>query len=365
MELFKAIDFIIISQLIVFIVVISKRKQLRWENKLFILLYLGIILYCVLDRIQFAYHKELNEIGFPHLYHSAEPFGFLFTPVLYYYIRSVTQSNFRLKWMQLVHATPFFIALVYLLINYSFLPTATKFEALKEGATIYIPHHQSLFFNIIGFLQYGYLIVGFYLVSRYQKQRKHFVSTIKPYNIKPLYLLLFSYILVFTARTLIYGDSFEKIPVDIDFILYSSAIIFAAYKQPHLFVNSLGRNTPEDKNSKRSKEVNDIKFHMQNKKPYLNPDITLELLAKELDINIRKLSGIINTEFEENFFSFINKYRIEEAKKELSDPDNKSKTILEILYKVGFNNKSAFNRVFKEYTAQTPSEYRKQALKKA
>ena len=63
-----------------------------------------------------------------------------------------------------------------------------------------------------------------------------------------------------------------------------------------------------------------------------------------------------------NFFEFINRYRVEEAKRLLASVDFKDETILELIYKSGFNSPSAFHRFFKRIVGLTPTEYRKQQL---
>jgi AraC-like DNA-binding protein len=60
-----------------------------------------------------------------------------------------------------------------------------------------------------------------------------------------------------------------------------------------------------------------------------------------------------------SYNDFINKYRVEEVKVRFSDPENKNKTVLEIMYETGFYSKSVFNTAFKKFTGMTPSEYRK------
>ncbi len=81
-----------------------------------------------------------------------------------------------------------------------------------------------------------------------------------------------------------------------------------------------------------------------------------------LKVQPRQLSQVINSTFRKNFFDFINQYRIEEARQLFSDPAQASKTILEILYQVGYNSKSAFNTAFKKQTGQTPTQYRKSQI---
>lgn len=98
--------------------------------------------------------------------------------------------------------------------------------------------------------------------------------------------------------------------------------------------------------------------YMENKKPYLNGDLTIENLAKELKMQRHHLTQIINTLLNKNFFNFINEYRVKEAAKQLEN-NNDKKSVLEIAYNSGFNSKSVFNKIFKEYTGKTPSQYRK------
>jgi YesN/AraC family two-component response regulator len=118
--------------------------------------------------------------------------------------------------------------------------------------------------------------------------------------------------------------------------------------------NSQRHEIPKTVNPKTIEELIQL---MEVDKPYLNPDLTLNGLAEKLEISPRELSLMLNSELKLSFFNFVNKYRIKEAEQMLSDKTNK-KTILEILYQVGFNNKSAFNRVFKEFTGFTPTEFR-------
>ena len=98
---------------------------------------------------------------------------------------------------------------------------------------------------------------------------------------------------------------------------------------------------------------------MKSEKPYLDSKLTIHQLAKQLDTNSKYLSKILNTEFEKNFVSFINHYRIEAAKLFLLDEEYRLFTIEAIAEKSGFNSKSAFNTAFKKITQKTPSQFKK------
>jgi len=95
---------------------------------------------------------------------------------------------------------------------------------------------------------------------------------------------------------------------------------------------------------------------MELGKLYRKEDIKLADLASETGLTAHELSEYLNTQVQKNFTSFINYYRIEEAKTLLKDPD---KLVVEIVYQVGFNTRASFNRVFKEELGLTPTEYRK------
>ena len=102
-----------------------------------------------------------------------------------------------------------------------------------------------------------------------------------------------------------------------------------------------------------------LQSYMIEKKPFLNPSITIQKISDDVNIPVRDLSLLINHKLGQHFFDFINKYRIENAMTILNDSKKNKVTILEILYEVGFNSKSSFNTAFKKHTGTTPTEYRK------
>ena len=70
------------------------------------------------------------------------------------------------------------------------------------------------------------------------------------------------------------------------------------------------------------------------------------------------ISQILNMELKQSFWDFVNEYRIDEAKKILSDPGKTDTTMLQVALSVGFNSNVPFNRNFKKLTDKTPSKYR-------
>ena len=96
----------------------------------------------------------------------------------------------------------------------------------------------------------------------------------------------------------------------------------------------------------------------ETKKLYLNPNLDIDLVIKELGTNKKYLYYAINSN-SENFRSFLNRYRIEEAKELIrnSIKNNTSPNFTEIYESTGFNSNVTFYRAFKSVTGLTPKEY--------
>ncbi|MFT3705292.1 MAG: ABC transporter permease [Agriterribacter sp.] len=92
---------------------------------------------------------------------------------------------------------------------------------------------------------------------------------------------------------------------------------------------------------------------------YEDPDLTLSLLAEKLQLTPHELSRIINTAFKKSFSDFINEYRVMEAVRKMQDPAYDNMTLLGIAFEAGFNSKTTFNRIFKQMTGKSPTEYKK------
>ena len=90
-------------------------------------------------------------------------------------------------------------------------------------------------------------------------------------------------------------------------------------------------------------------------------DISLEDVAKEMNISKHYLCSIFKKETGENMSLYINKLRIEKAKQLLLEPDSRIKEIFE---KVGYSNQQYFSKIFKKITGMTIIEYKDTMIKK-
>jgi len=93
-------------------------------------------------------------------------------------------------------------------------------------------------------------------------------------------------------------------------------------------------------------------------KLFLDNELTLATLSDRMNLQPYLVSELINRFGGEPFFDFINRYRISEVKRRLTDPAYNSFSILGIAFDCGFNSKSSFNTAFKKFTGKTPSEFR-------
>ncbi|QZT37201.1 helix-turn-helix domain-containing protein [Halosquirtibacter xylanolyticus] len=98
---------------------------------------------------------------------------------------------------------------------------------------------------------------------------------------------------------------------------------------------------------------------MENEEPYLDTELNLINLAKQMNISSNQLSYVINTGFDENFYSYINRFRVKKAKKLLRNNSSLNLSIIGIAYESGFSSKTTFNTIFKKNTGLTPSEFKK------
>jgi AraC-like DNA-binding protein len=98
---------------------------------------------------------------------------------------------------------------------------------------------------------------------------------------------------------------------------------------------------------------------MLDQKPYLDSELNLIKLSELVNSTPHQVSYAINSGFNENFFQFINKYRVERAKELLVKEETNNLSILGIAYESGFNSKTSFNNTFKKITNKTPSEFKK------
>ena len=169
------------------------------------------------------------------------------------------------------------------------------------------------------------------------------------------------FILVIILYTLIFLITYLSYFVGLEALVHSqnSKLILSkvAFQQTE--------NTSYQKLGKEKVEqyVERITTSMSQEKLYLNDQISLSMLATQVDLEPNLVSHILNSHLNQSFYDFINSYRIDEAKKMMTDSQYSHFKIVAIAYACGFNSKSTFNRVFKKQVGCSPSVFLKSSIK--
>ena len=122
-------------------------------------------------------------------------------------------------------------------------------------------------------------------------------------------------------------------------------------------------NLNEKYRSSSLRSIDEIKLYDQLKqlletdKLYLNPELSLKVVADLLNTNTKYLSQVVNHQAGINFQQFVNLYRVKEAKHKIVKDSLSNLTLYGIALQCGFKNKSTFYKVFKEVTGYTPKDF--------
>jgi AraC-like DNA-binding protein len=289
--------------------------------------------------------------------------SFLIGPLIYLYVNSFLKRKDILNHRTSVHFLPFALALAFLLVFYRGVDQLVIWESVVDlNFTILILAHNFIYIvlSVMSMKSTTISFKGFY--------KNIFITS----DNRWLQVVLIGFILIwivnlnsFAIYMIVKRPGWCAYTISlyalVAFLFINTLMFFLLFKPDVYYVIAKYKNnklTQPDKLGYLQK----LNFHMENQKPYLNPDITLESLANEISVNPRILSQIINETYKKNFKSFILEYRIRESMQILADSKYRNLTILEILYQVGFNSKSAFNNQFKLFTNLTPIEYRSKAI---
>lgn len=289
----------------------------------------------------------------------------LYGPLFLLYIRMVIGKMPSSTWM-VAHSLP---TLMVLLIfgKYYALPIEYRdvlFANDQMDAYIGIdPFYVQVFLALL-------LLV--YAVASFVQFRKHYQHNIKDGKwIEYLSILFIGFALSWVAYYIL--EYTEILTEEQDYVITGFMIAFVllqsflVYKKPNVLVDwqriKEAAFALKYRKTGMSNEVS-LEFKekllalMENERPYLNPELKLDDLASLLGLSRHHMSQVINQHFHKSFFDFLNEYRIKEAKLMLLDrPKDKQVLTIEVIYKVGFNNKASFYKAFKKYVGTSPSDF--------
>lgn len=223
-----------------------------------------------------------------------------------------------------------------------------------------------------------YLFLSLLLIRNHKRHIEQFASDTLDIDLSWLasivWVSLFLVIVVMIFNILFYESPLNLFMNSFVYLI----VLFTAYhslKQKEIFpsdyleraealsvVNESGtavienKLVPDDKLVEVKAQLNDL---IAKEELYLDSELNLGKLAKKLNLSSHQLSYVINNGFNQNFYGFINKYRVEKAKKLLADKELDKYSIIGIAFESGFNSKTSFNTTFKKLTGKTPSEFKR------
>jgi AraC-like DNA-binding protein len=301
-------------------------------------------------------------------------------PLIYLYVKSITQSNFQFKNNYWWFFTPAILMVVYRLVIFAYDASQPGFSETQNGI-LKIQLDESYVQSISSFIETPFMLLflafTFQLFYNYRnKIQQYFSNTYKlELNWILSFLILFSLSFLYGSIQDIIGAFYTDLNYEQRWWLNLFMAIITLYvgiKGYFTDTSKLNRldfsfspktiGIPEEDSSLEYKSISEVdraivKDLMESQKAYLDPEINLSDLAKIANMSRGQLSEIINSGFGKNFNDFVNEYRVAAFKDMLKANKHQQLSLLGIAQECGFNSKATFNRVFKKLTNHSPTEY--------
>jgi len=293
--------------------------------------------------------------------------------LFWFYTKSIVKPKFRFGKKDLWHFIPIIVFLSIML-----LPVFTD-TVLPKSKLVGYPLSK-LIINPI------YLFAILVLLNRYRKQMLNEVSYTDKINLMWLDWITVGAILLWIIALLGYIFSLNNTiakPLLTDYLvlsflgLYMFALAYVAFTKTDLFKRDNIRYTKleeepnimpviqeSEKSSEESIALKSIMSSLNNflltETPYLDSQLTIHKLAQLTGIPKYKISKAINSEKQQNFFEYINGFRVKHVIEKIKAGELKELSLLGIALDSGFNSKASFNRIFKKVVGVTPSQFAKE-----
>ena len=263
-------------------------------------------------------------------------------PLFYLYTKLLIQLDYKIKKNYLYHFLPFLPALIF-----GFWITPAIVKQLPTS-----------FFILLFILYYGHYLMYLILSLLQILKAKNSVQKIEIIHwLKIVFIALIAIWLIYVLN--LFEDQIPYIigPISYSIVIFIVAII--ALKNDYIAkIGTIKYKTTAVEVGEAALLYQKALALVCDQKQYKNHNISLKSLSAELKTSPQKLSMAINANYNNNFNTFINSYRIAAAKEMLLNPNFEQFTIASIAYEVGFNSLSSFNDAFKKITKLTPVTFK-------
>lgn len=287
-------------------------------------------------------------------------------PALYLYVLALTRNAFRLRRHHLWHLLPTLLCFVWML---SFQIDSLDLRFRAPDATELINTLANQVWHFVKFVPLAYGVAAVFTIRRYCARLKDQYSEFSTTEPGWLNVLTTGFLLSWVMTLLVHIAAQSTTPQTSDvmgivdnyvtFILMNALFVYSVVYAHQLLTTH--HEPIRDKHEEKLTESAIAKVHhgMENEKLFLKQNLNIEEFSKRVDLPVKEVSAVINKHYGTNFFEFMNTYRVEEAKRLLSDPRHAEMTVLDVLLQSGFNSKSAFHRFFNRLVGVSPTEFRK------
>lgn len=316
----------------------------------------------------------------------------IIAPLIYFYFRSLTNFTFRFTRNDWLHFLPgilnlllyLFIYLGEYVIGHKILgqPLNLHFQTKGYFAELNQAHIQDYvnFLALIATVYYLWMTWRDYRRYRvYIKSNFSNLGSIRFQWVKHLLLLLIAGMFFYWIIDIIdavvvqlqysqYWFSYLGFSIMVYFLSIFGYANRFSYEHKLMFQPSKVKIEPQEVDSTKVEETvrqekERIQQLVETNQWFLNPGITLDELAEQLEMTSHQLSKILNAGFDQNFNDFINSYRVEAVKKRIEEGMGEQFTLLSLALDAGFNSKATFNRAFRKFAGMSPSEYQRSLRK--
>lgn len=331
-----------------------------------------ILAFILLSFIVLSFKIQLHTLSLwqrPRWRYLPLAFDLLIQPLFYLYTLSLTQKNYRFRQKDRIHFVPVLVFLCHAVWVYV-VSLQTNDIALKDQWAESLYYNRIKEFEDILSVLSGifYWVLSFRQIQAYKRWLNTHISDAAYPNYNWLRNVLiatgmFVAILMINVLLEVVFSAGTRFFIHWQFFYFYLAVLvyylgFAGYQQKDFPVAfEPERRSPVALNPAQVSAVKAQLLKAIEDKVYLDPELSLSTLARQIGTNEAVLSAVINEEFHQNFRNFINTQRVEEVKQRLLGGEYTHLSILGIAFESGFNSEASFYRVFKAITGQSPKDF--------